>query len=77
MTVVASSNNSVTIKGWLTGTNTGTFMGKPATNNKIKVSVLGVYNFNEEGKVTEAWVEMDSATLMGQLKGEITASAKQ
>lgn len=77
LTIVASSNNSVTIKGWLTGTNTGTFMGKPATNNKIKVSVLGVYNFNEEGKVTEAWVEMDSATLMGQLKGEITASAKQ
>lgn len=68
--VVASSNSSVTVQGWLTGTNTGMFMGNKATGNKIKVSVLGVYTFNEQGKITEAWVELDSAALLSQLNGD-------
>ncbi len=63
------NNNIVTIRGWLFGTNTGAFMGKPATGNKIKVSVLGLYKLNAEGKVTEAWVELDGKSLESQLKG--------
>lgn len=72
--VLSFSNNIICCKGRLTGTNTGMFMGKPATGNKINVLVLAVYKLNEQGKVTEAWVEMDTATLMGQLKGEVPAS---
>ncbi|MBK8955192.1 MAG: ester cyclase [Saprospiraceae bacterium] len=68
--VVASGHGSVSVQGWLTGTNKGVFMGKPATGNKINVSALGVYKFNEDGKVSEAWVELDGATMINQLKGE-------
>lgn len=63
------NNGVVTIRGWLVGTNTGSFMGKPATGNKIKVSVLGLYKLNTEGKVTEAYVELDGKTVEAQLKG--------
>ncbi|MBK9107591.1 MAG: ester cyclase [Saprospiraceae bacterium] len=70
LTVVASGNGAVSVQGWLTGTNTGMFMGNPASGNKIKVSALGVYKFNDAGKVTEAWVELDAATMLAQLKGE-------
>ncbi len=63
------NNGVVTIRGWLVGTNTGSFMGKPATGNKIKVSVLGLYKVNAEGKVTEAYVELDGKTVETQLKG--------
>lgn len=66
--VIASGNGTVTVQGWLSGTNNGTFMGKPATGNKINISALGVYKFNDEGKVTEAWVELDNASLQGQLR---------
>lgn len=67
--IISNNNNVITCKGWLTGTNTGSFMGQAATGNKIKVSVLAVYKLNNEGKVTEAWVEIDSASMLNQLKG--------
>ncbi len=69
--VISNSNGTVVLKGWLVGTNTAPFMGKPATGKKINVSAMGVYKFNAEGKITEAWVEMDSATLMAQLQKEL------
>ncbi len=61
------NNGNVTIRGWLVGTNTGKFMGQ--AGNQIKVSVLGLYKLNAEGKVTEAYVELDGKSLEAQLKG--------
>lgn len=75
LTVLASANGVVTLKGWLVGTNTGSFMGKPATGNKIKVSALGVYKIGADGKITEGWVEMDSAALMSQLNSNSTTGS--
>lgn len=75
--VLSGNSTSVTVQGWLVGTNTGSFMGKPATGNKIKTSALGIYIFNEQGKVTEAWVELDGATLMNQLRGEAGMETKK
>lgn len=68
LTVISNANGTICLKGWLTGTHTGTFMGKAPTNKKIRVSAIGVYKLNAEGKITEAWVEMDSASLMAQLQ---------
>ena len=42
-------------------------MGRPATNNKIKVSWLGLYHLNSNGKIESGWVEFDTATLEKQL----------
>ena len=70
------SGNVITVRGLLTGTNTGAFMGAPATNNPIKVSVLGVYKLNSAGKVMEAWIELDGASVQMQLKGSAVAKGK-
>ncbi len=70
------SGNVITVRGLLTGTNAGAFMGAPATNNPIKVSVLGVYKLNSAGKVTEAWVELDGAAVQKQLKDGSANSIK-
>lgn len=75
LTVVANSNGAITAQGWLTGTNTGSFMGMPVTGNKVKVSVLAAYKLNDAGKVTESWVEVDNGALLGQLKGEAGTGA--
>jgi predicted ester cyclase len=61
------SGNKVIIRGVLTGSNKGSFMGKPATNNSIRVSWLGLYHFKQDGKIENGWVEYDSATLLNQL----------
>ncbi|MBK9726813.1 MAG: ester cyclase [Saprospiraceae bacterium] len=61
------NNNKISVRGWLSGTNKGSFMGRPATNNKIKVSWLGLYHLNSNGKIESGWVEFDTATLEKQL----------
>ncbi|QQS30310.1 MAG: ester cyclase [Sphingobacteriales bacterium] len=67
--VLSFSDNIISCKGFATGTNTGMFMGQPATGNKMKLSVMGAYKFNSEGKISESWVEMDTASMVNQLKG--------
>ncbi|MFN0213230.1 MAG: ester cyclase [Saprospiraceae bacterium] len=73
---IVVSGNTVLIRGWIRGTNTNSFMGAPATNNSINVSVLGEYKLNSAGKVTEAWVELDGAAVQMQLKGGSVAKGK-
>lgn len=74
--VVSSVDGIVTAKGWLTGTQQGTFMGIPASGNKIRVAVIAVYHFNRYGKVTESWVVFDGETLGNQLKSTSPHSKK-
>lgn len=73
---ISVNGSSVTIRGWLTGTNTGSFMGAPATGNRIKVSVLGLYKLDKTGKVTEAYIELDGAAVQMQLKGSLATGNK-
>lgn len=61
------SGNKVIVRGVLTGTNKGSFMGKPATNKPIRVTWLGLYHFKQDGKIENGWVEFDSATMQNQL----------
>ena len=42
-------------------------MGKPATHRKVKLSHLGEYHFNADGKITMGRVEADYGNLMSQL----------
>jgi predicted ester cyclase len=64
---VIVKDNKVIIRGILTGTNKGSFMGKPATNNPVRVSWLGLYHIKPDGKIENGWVEFDTATLEKQL----------
>ena len=70
------SGNTVTLRGWVTGTNTGAFMGAPATGNKIKASLLAEYKLDAMGKIAESWVEFDRSTIENQLKTGAAAAGK-
>lgn len=63
----------ITIRGWVTGTNSGAFMGTAATTNKVRVSYLSIYKLDTAGKIAEAWVEFDRTTVEKQLKAGMTA----
>jgi predicted ester cyclase len=51
----------------LTGTNTGEFMGKPATGKRVDIRwVMNVVRV-QDGKVVEEWELFDNLDLMKQL----------
>lgn len=66
---VIVSGNSVTVRGWVTGTNTGQFRGQAPTGKSIKIAWLGLYKLNAAGKIESGWVEFDTAELEKQVKG--------
>ena len=48
-------------------THTGEFRGLPATNERIRVTDIGIFRFSEEGKVVESWDAMDQLGMLRQL----------
>jgi len=50
----------------INGTNTGEFLGKPATGNKIHVTGVDILQF-KDGKALAHWGVTDSAAMMMQL----------
>ncbi|MEQ1743907.1 MAG: ester cyclase, partial [Saprospiraceae bacterium] len=66
---VVVSGNNVTVRGWVTGTNTSQFRGQAPTGNSIKVPWLGFYKLDNAGKVQSGWVEFDTQILESQLMG--------
>jgi steroid delta-isomerase-like uncharacterized protein len=74
---VIVSGKSVTVRGWVTGTNTGQFRGQAATGSAIKVPWLGLYKLNAAGKIEAGWVEFDTAMLDSQLKDNTQGSRKK
>ncbi|MBK6859867.1 MAG: ester cyclase [Saprospiraceae bacterium] len=70
------SGNQLVVHGTLTGTHTGKFMGKPATNNPIKIGWLAVYKLNESNKIESGRVEFDSAAFNEQLQKQKIKSKK-
>jgi steroid delta-isomerase-like uncharacterized protein len=48
------------------GTNTGEFMEMPATDRRVRVPMLGIYEI-EDGFITYGRLYFDAATMMGQL----------
>lgn len=64
---VIVAGNTVTVRGWVTGTNQGTFQGKVPTGNSVKIAWLGLYKLNAAGKIESGWVEFDSKMLDAQL----------
>ena len=50
----------------LTGTHQGDFMGIPATNRSINLTVIDIFRV-DNGRVAEHWGAMDSGAMMEQL----------
>jgi steroid delta-isomerase-like uncharacterized protein len=66
--IAADDDNLVTARIIQTATHKGNFMGlAPATGKKIEWAGTATHRFNDEGKIAERWVDMDSLSLFQQL----------
>lgn len=70
-TVTLNSSNTKGNKSYIswtiTGTNTGEFMGNPATNKKISVPGFSVWTFNSDGKAVQEDAYADNLEIYNQL----------
>lgn len=62
-----TKGNKTYISWTISGTNTGEFMGNPATNKKISVPGFSVWSFNSEGKATQEEAYADNLAIFQQL----------
>jgi steroid delta-isomerase-like uncharacterized protein len=62
-----ASGDKVVARVRYTGTNTGEFMGAPATGQRVDVQLIDILRFGDDGLVREHWGVMDQLTLMQQL----------
>jgi steroid delta-isomerase-like uncharacterized protein len=56
----------VTLRGVLEGTHQGELFGIPATGKTIQVSAMQMYRL-VDGRIAEAWLELDRVGMMQQL----------
>ncbi len=63
---MVAEGNFVATRFTMSGTNTGTFMGSPATGRSFEVSGLDLVRF-ESGKAAEHWGYQDDMSFMVQL----------
>ena len=66
--LIAEGNKVVTYKSY-EGTNTGDFMGMPASGKAVSFDVIEILRL-EDGKYVEHWALMDMPALMQQLSGK-------
>jgi predicted ester cyclase len=64
---VIFSGNKAAIHSNITGTNSGEFMGMPATNKKIDYNQVDIVYFSKDNKATERWGYFDVMKMMSQL----------
>jgi steroid delta-isomerase-like uncharacterized protein len=62
-----AEGDSIAVVGNMTGTQSGEFLGVPATNRKVKVMVMDTSRVSEDGKFTDHWGLIDVPTLMTQV----------
>lgn len=48
---IVAEGNKVAVMWSLTGTHNGDFLGQKATGNKLNITVMNIYYFNDEGKI--------------------------
>jgi steroid delta-isomerase-like uncharacterized protein len=64
--VVIAEGDYVALQFTSTGTNTGSFMGNPATGKKIRINEISIFRI-VEGKIVEQWLLPDILSLNQQL----------
>jgi steroid delta-isomerase-like uncharacterized protein len=60
-------DDRVVTRWTLNVTHTGEFRGIPATNERIKITGIGIFRFSEDGKVVESWDSLDQLGMLKQL----------
>jgi predicted ester cyclase len=64
-----ASADKVVERSKASGTNSGSFMGMPATGKKVEWTEIHIYEFDAQGKIREHWAELSMFELVNQLKG--------
>lgn len=65
--MIVAENDLVMVYGPASGTNTGDFMGMPATGKYVTWTGMAIYRFNDEGKIDGRWQEFDGLGMFTQL----------
>lgn len=63
---VVAEGDMVAYRATITATHEGEFMGMPPTGEKVNVDGEGFFRI-EEGKIAEAWPQMDTLGMLQQL----------
>jgi predicted ester cyclase len=63
---VIASGNKVVLRFTNSGTNVGSFMGRPATNRHAEWLGIGIYTLRD-GRITEGWFAEDILGMLEQL----------
>ena len=64
---VLPSGDKVVARVTATGTNSGEFMGMPATGKRVEVQLIDIMRFGDDGRVSEHWGVFDALGMMQQL----------
>jgi steroid delta-isomerase-like uncharacterized protein len=64
--VIAQGDKSVA-RVTTTGTQTGEWMGMPASGKKVEVHLIDIMRFDDEGRICEHWGVMDMLSMLQQL----------
>ena len=64
---VVASGDKVVARVRATGTNTGAFMGMPATGRSVDIQLIDIIRFGDDGLAHEHWGVLDALGMMQQL----------
>jgi steroid delta-isomerase-like uncharacterized protein len=64
---VIVGGDKVVVRGTVTGTHEGAFMGMPATGKHVEVQLIDIMRFGDDGLAHEHWGLMDTLAMMQQL----------
>ncbi len=64
---VLPSGDKIAVRTQATGTNSGEFMGMPATGKSIDVQLIDIMRFGDDGLIHEHWGVFDTMGMMQQL----------
>ncbi|HMQ62327.1 MAG TPA: ester cyclase [Flavilitoribacter sp.] len=62
-----AAGNKVAVRGVFTGTNIGSMMGNPATNNKAEVPLTAIFELDGKGKIRSLDLKFDMKSFEAQL----------
>jgi len=64
---ILASGDKVVGRVTITGTNTGDFMGMPATGKSVNIQAIDIIRFGDDGLAHEHWGVVDVMAMMQQL----------
>jgi steroid delta-isomerase-like uncharacterized protein len=64
---ILASGDKVVGRVTITGTNTGDFMGMPATGKSVSIQAIDIIRFGDDGLAHEHWGVVDVMAMMQQL----------